>query len=434
VVGWAWEKGWGVHERRSVPSKAQGIIRLMGNGPPNLAIGGGPPVRDEFLHFHRASLGPEEEQAVVEVLRSGWLTTGARARELEARFADYTGAPHAIAVSSCTAALHLSLVGLGVGPGDEVITTPITWAATANVIVHTGATPVFADVLPGDLCIDPADVARRVTPRTRAVIPVHYAGMPCDIDALAAAVGPDVPIIEDAAHAVETIYKGRKVGGISRTSCFSFYATKNITTAEGGMVTTADDELAERMRCLALHGISRDAWKRYTSSGFKRYQVVEAGYKYNLSDLQAALGVCQMDRLEAMHQARRELVARYRELLAPVEGISPLSQEEAPGSRNAFHLLPVLVDDAHQRDWIMAAIQAENVGVGIHFPALHLEPYYQQRYGFQAGACPVAEDAAARTLSLPLFPSMTEAEQDDVVAAVAKVMGARDQAPQATSA
>ena len=386
---------------------------------------GGQPVRSEFLPFHRATIGPEEEAEVIATLRSGWLTTGPRTKEFERRFADYVGAKHAVGLTSCTAALHISLVALGVGPGDEVITTPITWAATANVIVHTGATPVFADVLPETLCIDPASVAALITERTKALIPVDYAGQPCDLEALRALAEPrGIAIVEDAAHAIETVYRGGKVGSLATTTCFSFYATKNLTTGEGGMVTTDDDDLAERLRILSLHGISRDAWKRYTTSGFKRYQIVAAGFKYNMFDLQAALGLCQLDRLAGMHSDRERLVIRYRELLGRVPGVRMIQQVQQEGDVNAYHLLPIVLEGAGEaeRDQVMAAIQAEGIGVGIHFPAVHLEPFYRESYGQSPGMCPLAEAFAAATLSLPLYPTLTEADQDDVVEALRKVL------------
>lgn len=384
-----------------------------------LAIDGGEPVRREFLHFHRASIGPEEELEVVQALRSGWLTTGPRTKQFEQVFAKYAGAKHAIAMNSCTAALHVSLVALGVGPGDEVIVPPLTWCSTANVVVHTGATPVFADVLRDTFLIDPASVRARITRKTKAIIPVHYVGQPADVDALRF---DGIPVIEDAAHAIETVSKGRKVGSISRTTCFSFYATKNITTGEGGMLTTDDDALAEKARILSLHGISRDAWKRYSNEGFKLYEVLAAGFKYNMFDLQAALGLKQLDKVGPMHEARRRLVARYRERLAGVRGIEVLPQREGPGDVNAFHLLPVLLDSKERRDFALQAFPKENVGVGVHFPPVHMEPFYRERYGFKPGLCPVAEDVGTRTLSLPLFPSLDDASLDDVVSAVKKVL------------
>ncbi|MDC3378962.1 DegT/DnrJ/EryC1/StrS family aminotransferase, partial [Planctomycetota bacterium] len=349
---------------------------------------------------------------------------GPRTEAFERAFAERVGAKHAVGLSSCTAALHLALVALDLGPGDEVITTPITWAATANVIVHTGATPVFADVDPLTLCLDPASVAERITEKTKAVVPVHYAGQPADLDSLHALCDPKgIAIVEDSAHAIETRYKGQPLGARSQASCYSFYATKNLTTGEGGMLTTNDAAFAEKVKVLSRHGVSKDAWNRYSESGFKHYQVVYAGFKANMFDLQAALGLKQLERLDAMHEQRRTHVARFRDLLGPIEGVSMVPQHEAQGCTNAFHLLPITVDDAGRRDWVMAALQKENVGVGIHFPALHLQPFYLERLGGGAGTCPVAEDFAARTLSLPLFPTMSPDDQDDVARALSKLLG-----------
>jgi dTDP-4-amino-4,6-dideoxygalactose transaminase len=383
-----------------------------------LALDGGEPVRKEFLHFHRPTLGAAEEAEVVATLRSGWLTTGPRTKAFETEFAKYVGAQHAVAVNSCTAALHLALVALGVGPGDEVIVPPITWCSTANVVVHTGARPVFADVQRDTFLLDPASVRARMTEKTKAIIPVHYVGQPAFLDELAAL---GIPIVEDAAHAIETVYHGRKIGAISRATCFSFYATKNLTTGEGGMLTTDDREFADKVRILSLHGVSRDAWKRYSSDGYKLFEVLAAGFKYNMFDLQAALGLRQLEKIETMRRARERLVGRYKELLAFVPGITVLAQEERDGNVNAYHLLPVLMDTPELRSFALQALQKENIGVGVHFPPVHLEPYYRERFGYSPGLCPVAEDVGARTLSLPLYPSLADAALEDVVRAVRKV-------------
>jgi dTDP-4-amino-4,6-dideoxygalactose transaminase len=295
----------------------------------------------------------------------------------------------------------------------------LTWCSTANVVIHSGATPVFADVLPDTFLIDPASVRARITSRTKAIIPVHYIGQPADLDALRF---DGIPLIEDAAHAIETVYKGKKVGSISKATCFSFYATKNITTGEGGMLTTDDDALAEKARILSLHGISRDAWKRYSNEGFKLYEVLAPGFKYNMFDLQAALGLRQLEKVAAFHEARRRLVGQYRERLADVKGVRVLEQRERPGDVNAFHLLPVLLESKEKRDFALQAFPKENVGVGVHFPPVHQEPYYRERFGFRPGHCPVAEDVGNRTLSLPLFPSLDERSLDDVVRAMKKVV------------
>jgi dTDP-4-amino-4,6-dideoxygalactose transaminase len=380
--------------------------------------------RAEFLPFFRPLISEAAIAEVVDTLRSGWLTRGPRTEQFEGRFAAYLGVPHAVAVNSATAALHLALVGLGVGAGDEVITSPITFPSTANVIVHAGGRPVFADVEPDTLNLDPASVAERIGPRTRAIIAVHLAGHPCDLGPIREAVErPGIPIIEDAAHAIEAEYGGRKVGALGRAAAFSFYATKNLTTGEGGMLTTADPGLAEGTRLLALHGISRDAWKRYAADGEPAWEARLAGFKYNMGDIQAALGLHQLEELEASWRRRRALLQRYRERLRAVRGVRPLA--ERPGVRHACHLCIVRLDLAGlrlSRRGVIEGLRARNVGSGIHFPALHLEPYYRQTFGFAPGDCPVAEAAGREVLSLPLFPAMTEADVDDAVEALADVL------------
>jgi dTDP-4-amino-4,6-dideoxygalactose transaminase len=390
-----------------------------------LAIRGGRPVREPPLHFHQASVGPEELEELRLTLESRWLTTGPRTGELERRFAELVGAPHAVATSSCTAAMHLALLGLGVGPGQEVITSPITFAATGNVIVHTGATPVFADVDRDTLCLDPAKVEQALTERTAAILAVHLAGHPVDLDPLeemARCVG--VPLIVDAAHAIETTYRGRPSGTHGHAVAYSFYATKNITTAEGGMLVTADPELAERARVLALHGLSRGAYGRYEPGRFVSYSVVEAGYKYNMDDLHAAVGVRQLDRLEGFLERRRQLVARYDAGLAQLEHVTPLGRREY-ATRHAHHLYVVLLDLqalGASRDEIAGALVAEGIGVGIHFKALHLEPFYVRTFGCRPGTYPVAEWAGQRVLSLPLYPALQDEDVDQVLHALARVL------------
>jgi dTDP-4-amino-4,6-dideoxygalactose transaminase len=396
-----------------------------------LALLGGQPVRSTFLPFHRPALGAEEEAEVVAALRSGWLTMGPRTHRLEALLRDYLGAPHAVAVSSCTAALHLALVGLGIGPGDEVITTPLGFASTANVLVHIGAVPVFADVEPDTLNLDPGAVAARIGPRTKAILPVHLHGQPCDMEALQAlAARHGLYLIEDAAHAIEAEYRGRRMGSGSAAAAFSFYATKNMTTGEGGMLVTANAALAERAEILRLHGMSRDAWKRYGTEGFRHWDILLPGYKYNLSDVLAAIGLAQFPKLEKFWHERRRLFQAYDAALAGLpEVIRPVVR---PDVRSAYHVYSIRVAVEQlgwTRDQIMAAIQAENVGLGVHFRALHLHPYYRDHLGFRRGLCPVAEAASDRLFSLPLFPGMTEAEVHDAAAAVGKVLAAARSRP-----
>jgi dTDP-4-amino-4,6-dideoxygalactose transaminase len=384
-------------------------------------------MRSEFLVFGKPRIEEEDIAEVVATLRSGWIGMGPRTVQFERDFAAYVGARHAIAVNSCTAALHLALIAAGVGPGDEVITTPLTFAATANVVVHLGATPVFADINRRTQNIDPASVAAKITPRTRAIMPVHMLGRPADMDDLLdLAATHHLTIVEDAAHAVETVYRGRHVGTIGHFTAFSFYANKNVTTAEGGMLTTEDDEAADRIRTLRLHGISKDAWKRYSADGFTPYELVEPGYKYNMLDLTAALGLGQLRRVEENWQIRERFVALYNEGLAEIPGVEiPALEPLGPGDRHAWHLYPILLDIDQltiDRNGFIDALQARNIGSGIHYTALHLQGYYRERFGFRRGDLPEAEYVSDRTVSLPLSPAMTDQDVDDVIEAVAEII------------
>ncbi|HET8631484.1 MAG TPA: DegT/DnrJ/EryC1/StrS aminotransferase family protein [Thermomicrobiales bacterium] len=386
-------------------------------------------MREDFLVFGKPQIGEEEIAEVVATLRSGWIGMGPRTLEFERAFAEYVGAKHAIAVNSCTAALHLALIAAGVGPGDEVITTPMTFAATANVIVHTGATPVFADVDRRTQNIDPARVAERITPRTKAILPVHMLGRPAEMDPLLAlAAAHDLAVIEDAAHAAEAIYRGRRVGTLGHFTAFSFYATKNITTGEGGMLVTGDDAAAERLRVLRLHGISKDAWKRYSAEGFSPYETIEPGFKYNMLDLTAALGLHQLRRVEENLTIRERYVALYNEAFAELPGvIVPALEPLGPGDRHAQHLYPLLLDLdrlALDRAGFIDALQERRIGTGIHFTAVHLHQYYRERFGYRRGDFPEAEYISDRTVSLPLSPAMTERDVEDVIAAVGDVVAA----------
>ena len=389
-----------------------------------LAVSGGAPVRASFLPFHQPSVDAADERAVVEALRSGWITTGPRTKAFEQDLAAYTGATHCIALNSCTAALHLALEAIGVSEGDEVITTPITFASTANVIVHRRARPVFVDVESDTLNIDPAAVEAAITPRTKALIPVDFAGQPCDLDAIMdTGARHRLPVIEDAAHAIGASYKGRPIGGIADMTCFSFYATKNITSGEGGALTTNRADWADRIAVMSLHGISRDAWQRYGTNGYRHWDIVAPGYKYNMFDLQAALVRSQLAKLETFHRRRVALKALLDAGLRDVAEIEfPV---ERPWAGHAYHLYPIIVRTemlTADRDTVMNAIQAENVGIGIHFRAVHLHPYYAETFGFHRGMFPNAEYYSDRTISLPLYPRMTDADADDVVAAVRKVL------------
>jgi dTDP-4-amino-4,6-dideoxygalactose transaminase len=389
-----------------------------------LAIEGGAPVRRSFLPYHQPLLDEADEQAVLETLRSGWLTTGPKAKRFEQELATYVGADHCVAVNSCTAALHLALEAANVGPGDEVITSPITFASTANVIVHRGAVPVFVDVEPDTLNIDASRIEAAITPRTRAIIPVDFAGHPCDLDTIMAiARRHRLVVIEDAAHAIGAAYRGRRVGGVADMTAFSFYATKNITSGEGGALTTSNAEWAERATIMSLHGISRDAWKRYGAGGYEHWDIIGPGYKYNMPDVAAALVLSQFTKLEAFRERRAVLKARMDAALHRLPELA--FPGERPDIVHAYHLYPIMVRPQRfsvDRDVVMRAIQKENVGVGVHFRAVHLHPYYAETFGFRPGLLPHAEAYSESTISLPLYPRMTEADVDDVIEAVQKVV------------
>jgi dTDP-4-amino-4,6-dideoxygalactose transaminase len=357
------------------------------------------------------------------VLRSGWVTTGPRTKALEQRFAAFRGCRCAVATNSCTAALHLALLGLGVGPGDEVVTSPITFASTANVIVNVGATPVFCDVQPDTLNLDPSGLEAVVTPRTKAIIAVHFAGHPCDMDEILEIAGRHgVPVVEDAAHAAEAEYRGRATGSIGAAGAFSFYATKNMTSGEGGMLTTNDDALAERVAILGLHGLSRDAWKRYGDEGYKHWDVVAPGFKYNMSDIQAALADVQLDRLAASWARRKELVELYDAQLAGVPGLTPLRRRDYVKTAHHLYVVQVMPEAGISRDEFLDALQSRGVGVGVHFRAVHLHEFYRRRFGFARGAFPIAEAAGDGVISLPLYPGLTNEQVTRVAAACRDVL------------
>lgn len=389
------------------------------------AVEGGQPVRSQFLVFGAPLIGEEEIQEVVDTLRSGWIGFGPKSLRFEEEFAQYVRAKHGISVGSCTAGLHLALIASGVGPGDEVITTPLTFAATANVVEHVGARPVFVDVDRETQNIDPARIEAAITPRTRAIMPVHMAGRPCDMDAISdIADRHGLTVIEDAAHAVEAAWRGKKIGSISQFTVFSFYATKNLTTAEGGMITTNDDAAAERLRILRLHGISKDAWKRYSASGFTPYEAVEPGYKYNLTDLQSSLGLHQLRRIEANLTIRRRHWKTYDVGFADLPAVETPAPPR-PEERHAGHLYTILLRPERltiDRSQFIEALRAENIGSGIHFTPVHLHAYYRKRYGYRPGDFPNAEEIGSRTVSLPLSAKLTDQDVQDVIAAVRKVV------------
>ena len=376
--------------------------------------------KEQFLVFGSPALGEEEIEEVVATLRSGWIGTGPKVARFEQAFAEYKGVPQAVALNSCTAALHLSLLAAGLGPGDEVITSPMTFCATANSIIHAGATPVLADVDPRTMNIDPEQVAAKVTPRTRAILPIHFAGRPCDMDPLmATAAEHELIVIEDCAHAIETEYKGRKAGTMGDFGCFSFYVTKNVVTGEGGMVITRREADLARIKVLGLHGMSKDAWKRFGDEGYKHYQVVEAGFKYNMMDLQAAIGLHQLPRVERYWARRQEIWNRYNEAFADLPLGLPAPPE--PDTRHALHLYTILVDEQRTgitRDAFLDAMTKRYIGVGVHYLSLTEHPYYRERFGWRNEEYPHAARIGRQTVSLPLSAKLTDDDVEDVIAAV----------------
>ncbi len=383
-------------------------------------------MRDSFLPFARPSLGEEEIQEVVETLRSGWITTGPKTEKFAAAFADHVGGRFAVPVSSATAGLHVALLALGVGPGDEVITTPMTFVATLNTIVHCGATPVLADIDAATLQVLVDQVEERLTKKTKAILPVHFVGQPVDLDPLLElASSRGIAVLEDAAHALGTEYKGRRIGSFPTTSVFSFHPNKNITTGEGGMVVTDDEGVFERASLLKFHGMDREAWKRFAKEGSPRYDVEVPGFKYNMMDLQAALGLWQLPRLEGFLNERRRLAARYDQALSELTGLI-LPQRVPYPARHAWHLYTPLVDIDRltiSRDQFMAELKSRNIGTGLHYTAAHEFTYYARTYRWSPEDFPEAHFVSERIVSLPLFPGLSDADQDDVIAAVADVLG-----------
>jgi len=384
------------------------------------------PVRpkERFLVFGAPAIGEPEIAEVVATLQAGWLGTGPRVARFEEDFRRYKGSAHAVAVNSCTAALHLSMIACGLQPGDEVITTPMTFCATINAIVHAGATPVLADVDPDTMNIDPEHVRAKITPRTRAILPVHFAGRACDMAALmATARAHDLAVVEDCAHAIETEFKGTRAGTFGDYACFSFYVTKNVVTGEGGMVLTENTEHAARIKRLALHGMSQDAWRRFGDEGYKHYLVMESGFKYNMMDLQAALGIHQLKRVEANWQRRQAIWRRYNEALAPLPITLPADPEE--DCRHAYHLYTILVDPGQcglTRDAFLNAITAHNIGVGVHYLSIADHPYYQHTFAWKPEDYPQALRIGRQTVSLPLSAGLTDDDVEDVIEAVRRVL------------
>ena len=373
----------------------------------------------EFLVFGKPLLGEAEIAEVVDSLRAGWIGTGPKVRRFEEMLETYIDVAHVRCLSSCTAALMLAIRVLGVRPGDEVIVPSMTFIASANAVEHAGATPVLVDSEPRTGLLDLDAVEAAITPRTAAILPVHLAGRPLDMDRVNSIRDRhNVPVIEDAAHAIGAEWNGTRIGGHGNLTAYSFYATKNITTAEGGALATSDQEIANRCERLALHGLSLGAWQRFSDAGFRHYEVEEPGFKYNMTDLAAALGIHQLPLLDEWIDRRAELWGRYDEALSglPVE----LPPQAEPGTRHARHLYQVLVDEDARlnRDQLLDFLTRSRIGVGIHYVGVHLHPYYRDRYGIQPGDLPVATDFSRRTVSLPLSPGLTDADQLNVVTAL----------------
>jgi dTDP-4-amino-4,6-dideoxygalactose transaminase len=389
-----------------------------------LAIDGGQPVRKEFLPLTRPWIGKEEKREVMDTLDGVWLSRGPKVSRFEEDFKNYTGANHAIAVSSCTAALHVSLVAAGVKEGDEVITSPLTFPATTNAVLYERANPVLVDVDRRTFNIDTKLIEKVITGKTKAIIPVHMAGQPCDMDEiLAIAKRRNLVVIEDAAHAVGAKYGEKHAGTIGEAGCFSFYASKNIVTGDGGMITARNDEFASFARVISLHGMSTTAWNRYSKEGASHWDLVYPGFKYNMTDIEASLGIHQLRKIEEITSRRQKWSNRYDELLADVRGIT--LPYRAPGRRHACHLYIVTLDVDKlkvSRDRFMEMLKAENIGCGIHFVSVHLQPYYMERFGYRFESYPNAAWLSNRILSLPLFPQMMESDIQDVARAVRKVI------------
>lgn len=385
-------------------------------------------ARTEFLPYALPSIGEAEIAEVVEALRSGWVTTGPRVKRFETDFAAYVQASEAIAVSSCTAALHIALTVFGVGPGDEVIVPTLTFCASANVVVHLGARPVLVDV-GADFNVTAAAIEAAITPRTRAIMPVHYSGQACDLAAIyEVALRYNLPVVEDAAHAIGSTYHGKKIGAdvleptngkLQRVTAFSFYAVKNMTTGEGGMITTANRDLAQRMRRLALHGLSRDAWKRYTSTGSWYYEVIDAGYKNNMTDIQAALGIHQLKQLDAFTATRQQYARMYDQAFAELDTVETPFRHSDRNHVYHLYVLRLNLTRLHiDRAGFIEQLRAHNIGASVHFIPVHLHPFYQQGYGYKRGDFPIAETFYDQIVSLPLYPRMTEHDVESVIRAV----------------
>ncbi len=382
-------------------------------------------MRKEFLVFGSPYFGPEEEAEVIDSMRKAWVGTGPKVRAFEEAFAQYKSVPYSAAVHSCTAALHLSCLALGLKEGDEVITTAMTFCATVNAIIHCGATPVLADIDPATLNIDPQDIERKITSKTKAVVVVHFAGRPCEMeDILAIASRHHLRVIEDCAHALETEYHGKKAGTLGDIGCFSFYATKNITTGEGGMAISHTSEWIQAIKVMALHGLSADAWQRFSDKGYKHYLMTELGFKYNMMDLQAAMGIHQIKKIDRFWERRAQIWRFYMEQLQslPVSLPAPAG----PDQKHAYHLFTIGIDAEKtgiSRDQFLDEMTKRKIGVGVHYCAIPEHPYYQKRFGWKALDFLNAASYGSQTVSIPISPKLTDQDLTDVVEAVSDILG-----------
>jgi len=413
------------HERRADHITGRGRATQMVPGETRGGSSAQGVAREPFLVFGAPNIGADEIQEVIDSLRSGWIGTGPKVQRFEEQFAGYIGARHAVAVNSCTAALHLSLLVAGVGPGDEVITTTMTFPATVNTIIHCGATPILVDCDRETGLIDVQQASAAITPRTRAIVPVHLYGRPCDMGAiLALAERHGLVVVEDAAHAVEAVWRGRKVGTLGDFTCFSFYVTKNMTTGEGGMITTADPAMAEKLKTYGLHGLSGDAWKRFSTHGYRHYDVVYPGFKYNMTDLQAAIGLHQLARVDGWLPRRTAIWRRYNEAFADLP--VGLPAPDLADCVHARHLYTLLVDAEQTgctRDEFMRRLYTMGIGTGVHYRAVHIHPYYRERFGYRPGDFPAANWISERTVSLPLSAKLSDGDVNDVIRAVGQACG-----------
>lgn len=377
-------------------------------------------MRKDFLIFGNPAIEQPEIDEVIDSLKSGWIGTGPKVQRFEDMFKSYKGTKYAVAVSSCTAALHLSMSALGIGPGDEVLVPTMTFAATANAVIHSGGIPVLVDCRRETMNISPDDINKKITSKTKAIIPVHFAGRPCDMNSIMdIAKRNNLKVIEDSAHAIEAEYHGKKTGTFGDMGCFSFYVTKNIVTGEGGMVVTENEDYANKIKVLGLHGMNKDAWKRFSDEGYKHYQAVYAGFKYNMMDIQAALGIHQLPRVEKYWKRRKEIWETYDAAFKDLPVLTPLAPESY--MRHSYHLYTLLLDIDKMkitRDQFLSEMTRRNIGVGVHYIALHLHPYYQQTYGYKGGDFPCAEWISDRTISIPLSPKLTDEDVEDVIETV----------------